>query len=312
MHGGDPYAVDAAPVVGDVDAGSGQRLCDHGDELSGAGRHADRVRFDVVVEPLTDPVDQRVEFTVPVVMPDDLGVGAVRLGVVSAQGVRLVVETDDRLAGQNPHRDLQDLVRGAVVDRQPVGAATHLDAELGERDLTVIDALVRVGEYEQVVGTGAHQRAEQAPLRGVQVLPLVHDDVPVPGGQAGRDLRRVIGDLQVCAHPPLRELVHDGLDRRPDLVALRRAQPVAATPTCRRAVVLRAGQLVGEDHLFPFPAQERPAAARHLTRAGHQGRPFLGGRGPQSGQRVVVGHRDLACPRDDLVRQLVDADHVDA
>ncbi|MGW1705045.1 hypothetical protein ACWCP8_05710 [Streptomyces sp. NPDC002206] len=56
-----------------------------------------------------------------------------------------------------------------------------------QEDLGVADPLVRVAGDEQVVGTFRAQRAQQPPLRRVQVLCLVDDDVVVRRSRAGLD-----------------------------------------------------------------------------------------------------------------------------
>jgi len=59
--------------------------------------------------------------------------------------------------------------------------------------VVVVDPLVDVADDEQVVRPGGRGGAEQAPLRGVQVLRLVDDHVPV--GQRDRALAERAGGL---------------------------------------------------------------------------------------------------------------------
>ena len=62
----------------------------------------------------------------------------------------------------------------------------------------VVDALMCVSGDEQVVGAGRDARAQQTPLRGMQVLRLVDDRVGVqPGVTAGELLGGHRGELHV-------------------------------------------------------------------------------------------------------------------
>ena len=96
------------------------------------------------------------------------------------------------------NRPGQDLLRGAVVNREPPAAAAHLDAEAGQGDPVVVDALVRVSGDEQVVGSRRHGGAQQPPLSRVEVLSLVHDHVPVQGlAGLAQQVGGLVGELDV-------------------------------------------------------------------------------------------------------------------
>ena len=87
----------------------------------------------------------------------------------------------------------EDLLGGAVVDRQPLAAPAYVDADTRQRDVVVVDPLVHVADDEHVVRPGRHGGTQQPPLRGVQVLRLVDDHVPV--GQLHRAVAERTGGL---------------------------------------------------------------------------------------------------------------------
>lgn len=74
----------------------------------------------------------------------------------------------------------QSRTRWAAVYAVPDG-----DTEGAQGDPGVVDPLVGVAGDEQVVGTFRDQRAQQPPLRRVQVLCLVDDDVAVRRSRTG-------------------------------------------------------------------------------------------------------------------------------
>ena len=114
-----------------------------------------------------------------------LGSASVQRRAVAGQRIGLVVQAGDRRLAERGNGEGQDLLRGAVVDGQPAAAPAHVDADLRERDVVVVDPLVRVADDEHVVGARRDGGAQQPPLRRVQVLGLVDDHVPV-GRLAGR------------------------------------------------------------------------------------------------------------------------------
>jgi hypothetical protein len=126
-----------------------------------------------------------------------LGTAAAQRRTVAGQRVGLVIQPGDRRLAESGHGQGQDLLRGAVVHRQPPAAAAHVDADLRERDMVVVDALVSVADDEHVVGARRDGGAQQPPLRGVQVLGLVDDHVPV-GRLAGvpQEPGGLVGELQ--------------------------------------------------------------------------------------------------------------------
>ena len=99
--------------------------------------------------------------------------------------------------------------------------ATDVNAQAGEGDPVVVDALVRVGGDEQVIRAGSDGGAEQPPLGGVQVLGLVDEDVPVARcSRLPEQARGLVGQLEVGGLPSRGKFGRDPLCDMPDLAAL--------------------------------------------------------------------------------------------
>ncbi|CRK57481.1 hypothetical protein [Alloactinosynnema sp. L-07] len=79
------------------------------------------------------------------------------------------------LAVDEAQGEAQVLPGGAVVEGEPAGPADDMDAELAQRQLLPIDALVAVLAEEQVVRAFVDEAAQHQPVGGVQVLALVDD-----------------------------------------------------------------------------------------------------------------------------------------
>src|SRR5437899_13038826 len=91
---------------------------------------------------------------------------------------------------------------GPIVQGQSVTPATDADPQASEGDSIVVNALVRVGGDEQVVGAGLDGGAEQPPLGGVEVLGLVYQDVPVARRPClAEQLRCLVGQLKMGELP---------------------------------------------------------------------------------------------------------------
>ncbi len=84
----------------------------------------------------------------------------------------------------------------------------------------VVDPLVCVAGDEQVVGPASDSCPEEAPLRGMEILSLVDEDVVVGLGRARLELRGGgRGELEERAFSALMELALERLERGPDLRA---------------------------------------------------------------------------------------------
>ena len=163
---------------------------------------------------------------------------------------------------------------------------------------------MRVGRDEQVVGAGIDGRAEQPPLGRVQVLGLVHQDVPVARrSRLAEQLGGLVGQLEVGGLPGCGELGRDPLGNLPDLAALglgERAPPAGA----QTGQVGRLGaQVLGQDDLLPLVLQER----RGEVEAG-----VRGGLRPANSQLPLVGEdRRAAGLLDHAIGQPVHVEHLD-
>src|SRR5688500_8561924 len=124
--------------------------------------------------------------------------------------------------------------------------------------MAVIDPLMRVGEDEDVIWAWLGQRAQQPPLRRVQILPFIHNDVGVPARTRGDD-RSVVCDLQMGATALACKVADDALYRGPDLITGLGSKRTTTTTTRSVPILLHCGQLLSQDHLFPLTLQESAA-----------------------------------------------------
>ena len=103
---------------------------------------------------------------------DDLRPAAVQRGTVAGERVRLVVQAGHARLAQRGDGEREDLLGGAVVDREALAASADVDADARQRDVVVVDPLVRVADDEHVVGPGrARRRAAAATARGAGPAP---------------------------------------------------------------------------------------------------------------------------------------------
>ena len=152
----------------------------------------------------------------------------------------------------------QDLLRGAVVHGEAPAAAAHLDAEAGQGDPVVVDALVRVSGDEHVVGSRRHGGAQQPPLGRVEVLGLVHDHVPVQGlAGVAQQVGGLVGELDVGgAGQRRREFCGDAFGGAQTWAALGLAERSAPAGAQAGQVGLLGVQVLREDDLFPLVLEE--------------------------------------------------------
>ena len=181
VHSAGPDARRTAPAAdrGGVEAIRFERLAGLPHQASGSGRNPDGARLRSGRQPRADPFGKESEFLGPGGGVAHLRSLAVHRGSVAEQGVDLTVQAGDGVGAEQRHRPGQDLLGGAVVQGQLPAPPPDADPQAGQGDPVAVDALVRVGRDEQVVRAFGYGRSEQPPLRGVQVLGLVHQDVPV-------------------------------------------------------------------------------------------------------------------------------------
>lgn len=117
----------------------------------GPGCYADVARVQAAGDPALDRFDQAGDLLGSGLVADQLWRGAVEGRAVAGQGLRAVVEVVEGLAGQQAERPVQDLVGGAVVDPEAVGASSDLDAHFRQAHPVVVDPLVGVADEEEVV-----------------------------------------------------------------------------------------------------------------------------------------------------------------
>ncbi|CAM5739864.1 hypothetical protein SHIRM173S_10814 [Streptomyces hirsutus] len=115
---------------------------------------------------------------------------------------------------------------------------------------------MRVAGDEQVVGAGEHGGAQHAPLRGVQVLCLVDDDVGVRGRLAGEEFRRAGADPQVCGFAAVAQELLEPLHAAPHLSAARGTETGAAAPAARTEVGVEIAQVLAEHDVPVLLGQE--------------------------------------------------------
>ena len=106
-------------------------------------------------QPRADPFGKETELFATGLPPPAAAGRAVHRGPVAEQGVHLAVQAGHRIRPEQRYRPGQDLLGGPVVQGQPPAPPAHADPQAGEGDPVVVDALVRVGRDEQVVGPGA-------------------------------------------------------------------------------------------------------------------------------------------------------------
>ena len=281
-----------------------QRLARLAHQAGGPGRHADGMRLDAGGEPRANPFGKKFEFLGPCGGHPSLRARAVHRRPVAEQGVHLAVQAGHRVRPEQRHRPGQDLLGGPVVQRQPPAPPPHADPQAGQGDPVVVDALVRVGRDEQVVRARRHGRAEQPPLGRVQVLGLVHEDVPVarrsrlpeqPGG--------LVGQLQVSGLAGGGEFGGDLLRGPPDQAALGLAERPAPAGARAGQVRLLGAQVLGQDDLLPLVLAERRGEVEPGLRDGL---------GPAVAQHPLVRDdgRAAGLP-DDAVGQPVHVEHLD-
>ena len=147
-------------------------------------------------------------------------------------------------------------------------------------------------------GPSGYGRAEQPPLRGVQVLGLVHQDVPVARRAClPEQVRGLVGQLQVRGLAGSGQLRSDLLGGLPDQAALRLGErPPPAGPQARQVRLLVA-QVLGQDDLFPLVLEEGRGEIQP------EGRRCLGPAGAQ--HPLIRDDRSAAGLLDDAVRQPV-------
>ncbi len=306
LHGAGPDGRGAIPPAqrGRRDADGGQRLTSLADQGGGPGGHADRMRLDAGRNPRANPFGEKTELLGPAGRLPGLGARAVHGRAVAEQRVDLAVQTGHRLGSEQRHRPGQDLLGGPVVQGQPVTPATDVDAQAGEGDPVVVDALVWVGGDEQVVGAGIDGGAEQPPLGGVQVLSLVYQDVPVARcSRLPEQLRGLVGQLEVGGLPSRGKFGRDPLCDMPDLAALGLGQrPPPAGPKAGQVGLLRV-QILRQDDLLPLVLQER----------GGERQPGISGSlRPASAQLSLVRDDGTAAGLlDDAICQPVHIEHLD-
>ena len=228
---------------------------------------------------------------------------AVHRRPVAQQGVRLAVQAGHRVRPEQRHRPGQDLLGGPVVQGQPPAPPPHADPQAGQGDPVVIDALVRVGRDEQVVRAGRDRGAEQPPLGRVQVLGLVHQDVPVGRFlRLAEQVRRLAGQLQVSGLAGVGQFRGDPLGGLPHLAALDLGERRPAGAHAGQVRLLGA-HVLGQEDLLPLVLAERRGKAQPGV---------CGGFGPAVEQHPLVrDDRSAAGLLDDAVGQPVDVEHLD-
>ena len=163
---------------------------------------------------------------------------------------------------------------------------------------------MRVGRDEQVVRAGRDRGAEQPPLRRVQVLGLVHQDVPVGRFlRLAEQVRRLAGQLQVSGLAGVGQFRGDPLGGLPHLAALGLGQRPSPAGAHAGQVRLLGAHVLGQEDLLPLVLAER----RGKTQPG-----VRGGFGPPVQQHPLV--RDDRSPAgllDDAVGQPVDVEYLD-
>ncbi len=180
-------------------------------------------------------------------------------------GLQIAVEVVDLLAAENALCDSEDRLAGPVVDLQSPGAAARLDADARQAHAVVVDALMCVSRDEQVVCASRDARAQQPPLRGVQVLRLVDDGVRVqPGVAAGELLGGHRGDLDPGRPVTRCELAGEPFDRAPHLFALATRQATTPSWPWRHRVLGQGVDVLGEDDLLPFGNEESVVDAERV------------------------------------------------
>ena len=117
---------------------------------------------------------------------------------------------------------------------------------------------MRVGRDEQVIRARRHGSAEQPPLGWVQVLGLVHEDVPVARrSRLPEQVRGLVGQLQVSGLADRGEFGGDLLRGLPDLAALGLGERPSPAGAQAGQVRLLGVQVLGQDDLLPLVLQER-------------------------------------------------------
>ena len=130
---------------------------------------------------------------------------------------------------------------------------------------------MRVGRDEQVVRARRHGRAEQPPLGWVQVLGLVHEDVPVRRrSRPPQQVRGLVGQLQVSGLARRGQFGRDLLRGLPDEAALGLGQRPSPAGARAGQVGLLGVQVLGQDDLLPFVLTERGGKGQPGGRLGHR------------------------------------------
>ena len=253
-----------------------QRLAGLPHQAGGSGGNPDGVRLDASRQPRADPFGKESEFLGAGGGEAQLRALAVHRGAVAEQGVDLAVQAGHRICPEQRHRPGQDLLGRPVVQGQLPAPPPHADPQAGEGDPVVVDALVRVGRDEQVVRAFGDGSAEQPPLGGVQVLGLVHQDVPVARrSRLPEQVRGLVGQLQVRGLAGRGELGRDLLGGLPDLAALGLGERPSPAGAQAGQVGLLGAQVLGQDDLLPLVLQEgrgeiQPGVSRRLRPADAQ------------------------------------------
>ena len=94
-------------------------------------------------------------------------------------GLDAVVEIVVVALAEQAQRPAEDLVGGAVVDPELLGASDDVDADLAQRGAPVVDPLMAVADDEHVVRLLVDRCTQQTPLRLVEILRFVDDHVAI-------------------------------------------------------------------------------------------------------------------------------------
>ena len=129
-----------------------------------------------------------------------------------------------------------------------------------QRDAVVVDALVSVAGDEEVVLARGDRRAQQPPLRRVQILRLVDEHVVVRLDDRGIEIAR--GSRGKLEKRPLAGSLErglEGLDRAPHLGAITAREAYAATGTRGREVLVPGLDVRARESPAPIPGRGTPS-----------------------------------------------------
>lgn len=118
--------------------------------------------------------------------------------------------------------------------------------------MTVINPLMRVPDDEQIIRPFRDEPPQKPPLRRVNVLRLVDDDVVVL--RPVHEIGGLIGELRKSRFPFRRQPVRHMPESTPHHGTLRLPERNPAPPPRAREVFLLALEPLREDDLLPLPA----------------------------------------------------------